>query len=808
MIERMCVVVLAGALLAVGAGEAAAGPAIAWSAEFDKAGDYGGAKVLFQPGSSGEKEQDVVINEIKDGSLVIGLKPSKAQRVNLLYGTNRWWKGQETEWGPYDLKDYPVIEIKFRSEFGRPLVYWDITDASGEGGAFYTAATYQKFIDIEDERGKWKIVNYRISPDSSVPTKYTMRKLNGINFAVEGRSKEMLFEIDYIRLRGLNAEEQAEEKEKIELLSNWPEREYPQFKEFFPYGTFGAPVFRWYGGGVEGAYGLMSRYHINSTWTTDLVRRKLDFAHQGKDLDENLETAIANWIEHKNRNLAACKATGLREVIKFHGPLLGVYKKFGMEAARRFVRKVVDCYRDEDAIFAYELADEPFRTDVWPFAGLQRIIEEADPTRPVVCCICTTSSAKGFASYQRINFWDKYAIYSNNRDPWRVGTFIDELKQISDAPQWGLISAFSTISLDGFYEGVMLEQSEGETRIVEENVGVVMSSAAEARLMAYLSLARGVKGLGWFTLGSQTFLTPIDFFGTPEPLMNEIGRIGWRCVTVGRRMLVSDEAENTDIQISTVRPGKEHNLTVRAHVNRKDAVTYLFVVNEDVKESRQGRIALPKPQAVADLFSLNVLGESLEDFEVDLLAPGDARVYGLADKLDTIERENAIISGACADEILRAMKPDLSIARRWKADLEEVDVLCEEAGEAASSSDGTEALVLAKQAEAALAFAMDNHSMLASTRNTLEEARGFLSQAQHMIWGKGLKQGRTQPTGLPKATAHLHPGFLRLSYDFNRCMTDYIAGKPEGLSARAEKVRMSAREHLLMATAAMRKAID
>ena len=58
------------------------------------------------------------------------------------------------------------------------------------------------------------------------------------------------------------------------------------------------------------------------------------------------------------------------------------------------------------------------------------------------------------------------------------------------------------------------------------------------------------------------------------------------------------------------------------------------------------------------------------------------------------------------------------------------------------------------------------------------------------------------------ATKDIYNSFLKLGHEFSAGMRAFIAGQTEGLAPKAEALRMSAREHLLSATASMRKAIE
>ena len=205
-----------------------------------------------------------------------------------------------------------------------------------------------------------------------------------------------------------------------------------------------------------------------------------------------------------------------------------------------------------------------------------------------------------------------------------------------------------------------------------------------------------------------------------------------------------------------------------------------------------------------DLYRCESVRPKDQTFAVEPLGPGDGRIYAVARSGMILASEANLVRQYCAEEILRAMTPDLSIARRWKLDLEGVDKLIGQTKEVVKARRGAEAETFAKQARLALDEAMADDSAFASVRNTLKEARGFLSEAQYMIMGSK-QENLTKPAA---ATQDIYDSFLKLGYEFNAGMTAFIAGKTEGLSSKAEALRMSAREHLLSATASMRKAIE
>ena len=176
---------------------------IAWQAEFNSKTEKNGSVVLFEGRGGGELPAENRICKISDGSLTFGLDPaSNLNRHNMIWGKNIWWaQAQTPDWGPWDLKEYPIIEVKYRP-VRSILFYFDVTDNSGNRDAFYAYGNSWPKKKVTDERGEWTVATIRLSPDSSVPKIRTIRYLNGLNLCVYGRDSRHTVEVDYIRIRG------------------------------------------------------------------------------------------------------------------------------------------------------------------------------------------------------------------------------------------------------------------------------------------------------------------------------------------------------------------------------------------------------------------------------------------------------------------------------------------------------------------------------------------------------------------------------------------------------------------------------
>ena len=198
--------------------------------------------------------------------------------------------------------------------------------------------------------------------------------------------------------------------------------------------------------------------------------------------------------------------------------------------------------------------------------------------------------------------------------------------------------------------------------------------------MVYLAVANGVKGITMWETCSTIWGGMWDRVGNECAIMPTIREVGERLVTVGPLIVRTGIDEKPPVSVETDQQDPKHGLSVGVLVDRHRKVRYLVVVNESVTEAQAGRIVCEDKSA--KLFDLYILSR-VDDFRVVELAPGDGRIYLLADEKAFGADRKTVLANRVA-ETLRAMKPDLSIARRWQMDLSKVEALIERgrAGEA------------------------------------------------------------------------------------------------------------------------------
>ncbi len=258
-------------LLLCMAAVANAQPEIAWEEDFDDASCLDRARffVWDRYNQSGWDDK-LLVKQFDGGVFRYGLHYDETRKndwVNLVYGNIVWGHKNWPAWGPFDLKQYPILEIRWRG-MEHLCLYYGKETAAGKKIQDYT---YPKVTRKEtDAQGReWNISIIRFAMDSSVPGPYTPTKLLGINPQVTTptKGKDEVLEIDYIRVRGLNKEEAAREAGVIETLADFPKGRWKGHDTFFPWGVYGTGFLRgpieWWAGDYEGAYGIYSRHHIN-----------------------------------------------------------------------------------------------------------------------------------------------------------------------------------------------------------------------------------------------------------------------------------------------------------------------------------------------------------------------------------------------------------------------------------------------------------------------------------------------------------------------------------------------------------------
>jgi hypothetical protein len=632
---------------------------------------------------------------------------------------------------------------------------------------------------------EWQTVVWRVAPDTTVPGPESAIKLTGLNpmiikppgeDAKEGSDSVM--EIDYIRVRGFTAAEAAAEGRVTGVLNDFPQGRWSGLDAFFPWGVYEGylrSVFEFWGGDYEGTYGNYARHHFNCVPSNDEVT----IGRCGNDPER--------YLEQMQPLVASAKATGMCLGADIRG--LARDPKMTYEKALSIIKRLSKAFADDDVVVAWKVYDEPSSKELLSVAKVIRAIRQGDPLqRPGLIEFNSLTKFGTFVPYLSVNCFDHYPILENKRNPWSVRQTTREYRKLSpDKPVWALLPAF---------EGIPPIQDGYFTR----------PSDAEFRMMSYLAIAEGAKGVTWFIgwFSSADFVGLVDRTGLARGgMMDSLSDLGERLVPVGKQLLATDPVDDPKIKVvQLVEPKEEgHLLAVSALKHQKDKVHFLVAVNEDLDRPRSAKVRLDSTilsdsHGVYDLYTLdgkNLTEPGSRTFTVSPLAGGDGRFYVVCDE-PTFEKIRANILSAKALEAVRILKPDITIAQRWGLDLSEVDQAIDSCKKAAKTNFGEQALSQAHLAKAMLFDKIENNSELNAIRRTFADMQKELAEASSIT--EYFSRNPKWWTGGDHQTFIPNPGFLDLSErywnvgrSYRDCYKEYLKGNKEGLWEKVNKAR-------------------
>jgi len=757
---------------------------VAWEENFDAPEGPALGQFYYEDRGSGKSGEGVVIREVARGAFKYGLKfdPDRKQdRLNLMFGDCAWGKPRKTKWGPFDVEKFPILEIKWR---GTSFALWVGTaDASGKRRSDYSyLKPHRKETDAQGR--EWNVSVFRPAPGQT--------KLLGINPALYSPSQEdAVTQIDQIRVRGFTPEERAAEAKRTAVLADFPQGRWRGFDDFFPHGVYFVGYlrndFESWGGDFEGAYGTYARRHINYACVNDEI--ELGRMGAGALATKEWPKVVDAYIDAMREQVHAARSTGIRLGADVRRMMDGRDPGNGYQQLLPITDRLVKAFPNDDTIISWVVADEPGTERLVTLVSIIRALRESDPLkRPEFLVFNAPVKMEPYAPYIGLNSWDRYPVHAGRRDPWSIRDAARQYRELlPDKPMWVTLPSF-------------------ETRPPTPKGSYTRPTDAEMRMMAYMTLAEGAKGLIWYMgwNGSGRDEGLVDRTGLPRGgMLDTISDLGERLIPIGTQLLAADAAPDAKIEVTTLppKPACEHKVVVSALAHRDKPVHFLVVVNEDLCHTRSAKVTLardvlPDGQRVYDLYSLDGadLLETEARFTVSPLAGGDGRIYAACSE-DNYERIRTEILCAKALEALRVLTPDITIARRWGLDLDHVDEAIETCKAAAGAGDVEEALAKAARAKALLAQRIENDSQLAAVRRALRDIQLELAEVSRITEHRSLKPtwwtGRGHPMMVP------NPGFLELSkryFEVGRSYRDlytaYLKGEREGLWTKLNKTRL------------------
>lgn len=784
---------------------------IAWQEEFNGPALPANTTVQYNNRGTVRTTDPMIIDEMKDGALKLGLRNTPG------------WKDEEARlvvdarsWGPFDLIKYPFIEIRWRGTGEGFVFYYTVDSIGGSRRQGYTWPNIDR-KETDAQGREWNITRFRIAPDSSVPTKATASRLIDIMLVVRAfpgqgnliATEDAYTEFDYVRVRAFTAEEANKEQNVVNSFKDYPRGKWKGFSTFFPFGVYGIGYlggdFDYWGGGRDGAFGLYSRYGMNFIASDD----EIELGRMGGQISES---GLNAFIEAMKKMVQQGKDNGMKMAGDVRRMMDTRDPYNGYQQLLPITKRLAQAFPTDDVIVGWKLADEPGASDILSYGMMLRALLEADPAkRPGLIVFNNPEAFMPYSAYSQLGYWDNYP----GHNPWNVRSLAREYqKAAGDEPVWAVLQAFETRPPADSYE---------------------RTSDAETRMMAYISIAEGAKGILWFNgwSGSGRDEGMVTRTGGPQGhWLYTIADLSKVFIPVGRQLLSTYPLTETDfktikrgdvpVRVSEVvaPQGKkmqvelvEYSLPsslqrradgkgIRANVlrDRNRPVSYLVVVNEDLEAARRADVTVPsqllgKGYGVYDLN--NITGKNLlkgSSFSVEPLAGGDGRIYLIADAATFKAKRGKILCDAALEQV-RALTPDITVARRWGLDLSAVDKSVAWCRSGASKGDVVAATGHAPMAKMYLDEVMASNSQLNVTRFMLQEVARELdevcriteSDSQDPRWWTG----RRHPMMIPNARhLELSKRYWEVGRKYRDLYTRYLMGQKEGLSGDVFRLKM------------------
>ncbi len=744
-------------------------PAVGWSIDFSDAAVVAALQpAVFYDGKSRQN--------VQGRSSVTQV--DKALRITALYGWGTTNHGDYVRLelpmsAAVDLAKYPVIEVEWRTDVPDPSECLDITGQTQSAGG---GASASSFFVPGSKPAEWVTSSYQYVPDVSNPTPGTPIKLTGLTLRTFAGSAvgEFWVELRGIRVRAMTeAEAIADARQEVEFkdaVKNAAARK-PAATKYFPFGWAGVcrgPE------GLESWYDTVVRHHAN--YSAYHFSQSDDWRGWGEILP------VDDYISFRKKELAPATARGL--YIQPVLPLAGVIKGKGPENltwVEGYAESLAEAFRNEPYLAGWTVADEATDDWLWGVAGVVDALGQADPSKVAIANQYSINRMLRFEPYLGVLMTEIYPIRKASRDPWIVGPWCREVSRKSDKPHWVFLQAMG--GADWF----------------SSDSDFIMPTGQEIRLMSYLALANGAKGISYFCYGTSD-LYPGSFsaIGNPLPLANPISEtisaIGERVAEIGPFLIDTKMLPRTSAWTQAMAKSEKG---VSVGVRQSARGSFVVAVNENTAQSGSSLVYLAKDiaskgRAVYDLYSLRMVAKlGSRSFQTASLAPGDGRFYLVASP----QQFQAVRRGMMRNralETLRMAELDRLIAQRWGLDTKAVDAQMKKAAQRAEWGD-------VRSAEDARTMSMGLFkagSDIAECRRLVNEAKGALGMAYYEA-----RTGYEKVVpGCEKLVSSLQapePNTVEaLWFKFALAQEDFYLGKKEGLLTYLTKLSEDAQDIL------------
>ena len=657
------------------------------------------------------------------------------------------------EWRDLDLPltELPMLELRYQCPEGAGILVmptYEFLDGSTKMPYFYLPVT----------NGEWQVTSSRLGADSSLPNKWTPRRLVSLHIRLQA-AKPVAAHLDWLQLRPFTAEEQVREDEWIALMKDYTPREPQRLREFFPFGIYSAD------------YNPMSSEHILGNLSRNHLNFRLAGAaqmHSGKWTPA--EKVIFPLIQ-------AAEATATKVCLRMRRANAS-FAEAGAEATRRWAEPLIRAYGSSPAVLGYDLGDEPKVDKLWQTVAAKKILEDLDPTRTSTVVFWGLFDVRAWNPYLLPICTDRYPLQEGGITPLQEPT----LGPAAEMYTWCREIARLTTTQRHW----IVMQSFGAAPW-RAPTAYIRPTPNPLRLMTYASLAGGARGIIYYSYIYNRYYMLVDQWSNPRDLFVEASQLAEQLIPVGHRLL--NAIVDFDAQVAS----DNEDIFVGALIDPERNVHYVIPVNKNVTSSQQATLTLPAEWqaegiAIYDLFGLEQASADASQLSVAPLAPGAGRIY-LVGTQPAFEAAREAIEAKRIEEILRVQQPDLSIASRYEADLSPVQQLRETARLSIQAGNLTAAEASANQAGTVLASIMKNLQPYASLHDQLVSTGQLMGEVEPAMYPDNpavadLMAQFRDPEVAP-TPAHLLPleyGYWRLHKRWAQAFAQVIEGPEDGLS--------------------------
>jgi hypothetical protein len=669
---------------------------IGWEANFDD-GTANGGIMLFVKRSTGA-DNSCLISRFEDGALVLGGKFDQES----LSGSGDY-ASVEFRNINIDITKNPMLEIRCKlPKNGNIAVFPTYEFKDGTRNTPYSI--YTPTAD-----GDWQTIVIRPSAESSLPREWTPRRIITLELWLQASTPEpMEMKLDNIRFRTFTPGEKSLDDNWVKLMRDYVPPQQPVLHRFFPFGVYADSS-------SDGSEHSLTQEHSLSV----LTRNHLNFVLAGAPLAARGRKYSPS--ELTSPYVEAAQAAGVKTFVRMReAPSL--YATKGEDETRTWIRDFVTCTKNSPAVLGYDVGDEPSADQLWQMVAAKKLIEQADPAGIVGTCFWDINSIRAFNPYFQVAISDHYPLaIDKTTDPKDVFDWCRQVARVTgNRRHWVILQSFG-----------MAEWKSTE--------GYRFPTPAELRLMTYEAIAGGARGIIYFAYNAvpEKFKMMADPWGNPNPLFKETGALARKLIPVCGRLL--DCVVDSDSQVLSTNP----QILTGALFDPGRKVRYLVAVNTNLKTSQMSKLTLPQAWAKLDahIWDMDLPGkasDSPEKLTVAPLRPGEGAIY-LCGTREEFERDRKAVLTKRIEEELRIQTLDMSIAKRYKADLTGVNQLRAKAVTLSAKGKYDEAMQVAVKATAALGKVMRGIKPYWTAKTRLDAVAGRLGKVERLMYDTGLK---------------------------------------------------------------------